>query len=59
MGGTYGILFKYSSTALADPYTGGTPLGTVLNSGLTNSGTTAVLNNANIPASGTYFLYAI
>lgn len=58
MGGIYGIVFKYSLVALPDPYTGGTILGTVPNSGLTNGGSTAVLV-ANIPVNGNYFLYAI
>ncbi len=42
MGGTYGISFVSSTVALADPYFGGTVLGTVPNSGLTNGGTQAV-----------------
>ncbi len=58
MGSTYGITFIYSSAALADPYSGGTVLGTVANGSLTGGGTTATLT-ANIPNSGTYFIYAI
>ncbi len=59
MGSSYGIIFKYSATPLSDPYVGGTVLGTVPNSGLTNGGTEAVLSNANIPNAGTYNIYAI
>ncbi|MBK7244875.1 MAG: HYR domain-containing protein [Saprospiraceae bacterium] len=58
MGSTYGITFKYSLSALPDPYVGGTVLGTVPNGGLTGGGTTAVLNTT-IPVAGNYFLYAI
>jgi trimeric autotransporter adhesin len=58
MGGTYGITFKYSLTALPNPYVGGTILGTVPNAGLTGGGTMASLT-ASIPTAGNYFLYAI
>ncbi len=58
MGSTYGIIFKYSTTPLADPYTSGTILGTVLNSGLTGGGTTATLSTS-LSIAGTYYLYAI
>jgi hypothetical protein len=58
MGGTYGIQFKYSATALADPYVGGTVLATVPNAGLGGGGTSATAM-ASIPTSGNYFIYAI
>ncbi|HRI59222.1 MAG TPA: proprotein convertase P-domain-containing protein, partial [Saprospiraceae bacterium] len=58
MGNTYGIIFKSSTTALADPYSGGTILATVPNSGLTNGGTTATAT-ASITIVGPYFIYAI
>lgn len=58
MGGTYGISFVSSTVALADPYFGGTVLGTVPNSGLTNGGTQAVFTTT-MGTSGSYFLYAI
>ncbi|MCB9345381.1 MAG: HYR domain-containing protein [Lewinellaceae bacterium] len=58
MGSTYGIIFKYSSTALPDPYVGGTILATVSNANLGGGGTFATAN-VSIPTGGTYFIYAI
>ncbi|MBP9209160.1 MAG: HYR domain-containing protein [Saprospiraceae bacterium] len=58
MGSQYGVLFKYSTSPLMDPYSGGTTLGIVPNAGLTNGGTTAVLIT-DIPSEGSYYLYAI
>ncbi|MBK9720932.1 MAG: T9SS type A sorting domain-containing protein [Saprospiraceae bacterium] len=58
MGTLYGILFKYSTVALADPYVGGTTLGVVANGGLSGGGTSAVLIT-NIPIQNNYFIYAI
>ncbi len=58
MGSTYGIQFKYSATALVNPYVGGISLGTIANGALTSGGTVATLS-APIPTAGTYFLYAI
>ncbi len=58
MGVTYGITFKYSNVALADPYTGGTVIATVPNAGLTAGGTVAS-TVATFPATGNYFIYAI
>ncbi|MGB3085386.1 MAG: T9SS type A sorting domain-containing protein [Saprospiraceae bacterium] len=58
MGTLYGILFKYSTVALADPYVGGTTLGVVANGGLSGGGTSAALVT-NIPIQNNYFIYAI
>ncbi|MFZ1453280.1 MAG: PKD-like domain-containing protein, partial [Ferruginibacter sp.] len=58
MGGTYGIIFKYSVAALANPYVGGTVIATVANGALTSAGTVATANSASIPV-GTYNVYAI
>jgi hypothetical protein len=58
MGQNYGIIFKYSAVALADPYTGGTVLATVDNVDLTNNGGTATAI-VSIPTGGTYFIYSI
>ncbi|HNL28963.1 MAG TPA: T9SS type A sorting domain-containing protein [Saprospiraceae bacterium] len=58
MGSTYGISFISSTTPLADPYTGGTLLGTVPNSGLLGGGTQAVLNTS-INTAASYYIYAI
>jgi hypothetical protein len=58
MGVTYGITFKYSSSALPDPYVGGTVIGTVPNGSLGGGGTTATLTGS-IPTAGSYFIYAI
>ncbi|MBK8955134.1 MAG: T9SS type A sorting domain-containing protein [Saprospiraceae bacterium] len=58
MGTLYGVLFKYSTVALPNPYSGGTTLGIVPNAGLTGGGTMAVLNTS-IPLQGDYFIYAI
>ncbi len=57
MGNTYGITFKQSTVALANPYIGGTVISTVPNSGLTSGGTVAT-TTASLTA-GTYFIYAI
>ncbi len=58
MGVTYGILFKYSTSALANPYTGGTTIATIPNGGLGAGGTTAT-TNFTFPTTGNYFVYAI
>jgi hypothetical protein len=58
MGVTYGIEFKYSASALADPYSGGTTITTVANGSLT-SGNTVATANAVFPATGNYIVYAI
>ncbi len=58
MGVTYGIEFKYSTVALADPYAGGTSIATVPNGGLGAGGTTATATTS-FPAIGNYFIYAI
>ncbi len=58
MGVTYGIIFKYYPTTVADPYTGGTVLATVPNGSLTSLGTIATAIGS-IPTAGTYTLYAI
>ena len=58
MGVTYGVTFKYYNAPAADPYTGGTVIGTVANGSLTAGGTIASLNTS-FPAAGTYYVYAI
>ena len=58
MGITYGILFKYSTTVLANPYIGGTTIATIANGALTSGGTVATANTTTIPV-GNYVLYAI
>ena len=58
MGITYGIIFKYSASPLANPYVGGTVIATVANGALTSGGTVATANSATIPA-GNYTVYAI
>ena len=58
MGNTYGIIFKYSTTSLANPYTGGTVLATVPNANLTNIGTVAS-EIAALAATGNYFIYSV
>lgn len=58
MSNIYGITFKYSTTSLADPYTGGTVFGTVANGSLTGGGTTAAFTGT-IPTPGSYYIYAI
>ena len=58
MGGTYGIIFKYYPSAVADPYTGGTVWATVPNASLTSLGTVATATAA-APVSGSYVFYAI
>lgn len=60
MGTNYGIIFKYApnTAPLADPYTGGTVIGTVPNGSLGGGGTTATLNGS-IPTGGNYIVYAI
>ena len=59
MANSYGVQFKYSLTALANPYVGGTVLTTVSNGSLTSAGTIANATGLTIGASGTYFVYAI
>jgi hypothetical protein len=58
MGITYGITFKYSSTPLANPYSGGTVIGTVPNGSLGAGGTSATLNTS-FAVAGTYYVYSI
>ena len=58
MGVTYGITFKQSTVALADPYIGGTVIATVPNGGLTSGGTVAS-TVTSFAATGNYFIYAI
>jgi len=60
----FGIEFVYvtGGTPPADPYSGGTSLGTVSNanlSGVTNPGQFATLNTASIPTADTYQVCAI
>ncbi|MFK8161482.1 MAG: hypothetical protein AB8H12_03380, partial [Lewinella sp.] len=56
----FGIEFKYFGSATADPYTGGTSLGTVTFGSLTAGGTTAALVGATIPsADPSAFIYAV
>lgn len=54
----YGITFKYSTSPLADPYTGGTVIATVPNGSLGNGGTTAT-TSTSFATGNTYYLYAI
>ena len=58
MGSIYGISFISSTSPLADPYSGGTLLGTIANGLLISGGTQAVLTTT-IPTAGSYYLYAI
>jgi hypothetical protein len=58
MGVTYGITFKYSTVALADPYVGGTVIATVPNGSLTGGGTVAT-TTTNFPVAANYIIYAI
>ena len=58
MGITYGITFKSFTAPTADPYTGGTVLATVPNSGLTGGGSTAS-SSASFASANTYYVYAI
>ncbi|MBK7938253.1 MAG: hypothetical protein IPJ82_14745 [Lewinellaceae bacterium] len=58
MGVTYGITFKSSTVALADPYTSGTVIATIPNGGLGNGGTTAQ-TTTSFASGNTYFIYAI
>ncbi|MBK8923827.1 MAG: HYR domain-containing protein [Saprospirales bacterium] len=58
MGITYGITFKYSTVALADPYNGGTVIATVPNANLTNNFTVAQ-TTTSFASGNTYFIYAI
>ncbi len=58
MGITYGIQFKYSLAALADPYVGGTVIATVPNGSLTGGGTTAA-TTTSFAVGGNYFIYTI
>ncbi|HUR66989.1 MAG TPA: HYR domain-containing protein [Chitinophagaceae bacterium] len=58
MGVTYGITFKYSASALANPYVGGTVFATVPNGSLGGGGTTASATGT-IAVPGNYFIYAI
>ncbi|MEQ1744256.1 MAG: hypothetical protein ABMA02_02440 [Saprospiraceae bacterium] len=58
MGTTYGITFKYFAAPTATPYTGGTVIATVPNSGLGNNGTTAT-TTTSFAVGGVYHIYAI
>ncbi|MBK8968297.1 MAG: hypothetical protein IPM36_16850 [Lewinellaceae bacterium] len=58
MGDIYGIVFKYSTTALVDPYTGGTTIATIPNSSLGGGGTMAT-TTTSFPTGNDYFIYAI
>ncbi|MFN8242798.1 MAG: PKD-like domain-containing protein [Ferruginibacter sp.] len=58
MGISYGVIFKYSATPLADPYTGGTTIATIPNGGLTSGGT-AASTSTSFATAGTYYVYAI
>jgi subtilisin-like proprotein convertase family protein len=58
MGTTYGITFKQSTSALADPYAGGTVIATVPNGSLTSGGT-AASTITTFAAANNYFIYAI
>ena len=53
-----GIIFKYSTSALADPYVGGTAIATVANANLESSGSIA-RTTTSFAAGGTYYIYAI
>ncbi|MGA1379031.1 MAG: proprotein convertase P-domain-containing protein [Chitinophagaceae bacterium] len=53
-----GIIFKYSTTALADPYVGGTTIATIANANLEASGAIA-RTTTSLTAGGTYYIYAI
>ncbi len=56
----FGIEFKFFGSATADPYTGGTSLGTVPFGSLTGGNTTAALVGASIPfVDPTGFMYAV
>ena len=54
----FGIEFVHFASATADPYTGGTSLGTVTFANLTMSNTEAILSNQTL-SNGTYHIYAI
>jgi hypothetical protein len=58
MGNTYGIRFLYSSTALPNPYTGGTTIAIVPNAGLGSGGTTAS-TSTTFSTTGNYIIYAV
>jgi hypothetical protein len=58
MGTAYGILFKYSTTPLGNPYVGGTVIGTVSNASLTAGGTAATFTTSFATAN-TYYIYAV
>lgn len=58
LGNTYGIIFKYSTTPLADPYTGGTVIATVDNTSLTNGGTAATATGL-FTTTGIKYVYAV
>ncbi|MBS1758751.1 MAG: HYR domain-containing protein, partial [Bacteroidetes bacterium] len=58
MGNTYGITFKYSTSLLTDPYSGGTVIATVANGALGSGGSTAS-TTTSFATSGLYYLYAI
>ena len=53
-----GITFKYSTTALSDPYVGGTEIATVANANLEASGSIA-RTTTSLSAGGTYYIYAV
>jgi subtilisin-like proprotein convertase family protein len=53
-----GIIFKYSTTALANPYVGGTVIATVPFASL-EAGNTIARTTTSLTAGGTYYIYAI
>ena len=55
----YGIRFVAFTSAPADPYVGGTDLGTVAFGSLTGGGTTAALTGVSLGTAGTYTVYAV
>ncbi len=58
MGVTYGIQFKYSTTALPNPYVGGTIIATIPNANLGGGGSSAT-TGFTFPTTGNYIVYAI
>ncbi|MFN4081546.1 MAG: beta strand repeat-containing protein, partial [Saprospiraceae bacterium] len=58
MNPTYGIIFKYFPAPVSDPYSGGTVIATIPNSGLGGGGTTAT-TTTSFGTAGTYQIYAI
>ncbi|MEZ4966720.1 MAG: hypothetical protein R2791_15865 [Saprospiraceae bacterium] len=58
MGTIYGITFKYATSPLANPYSGGTVIATIPNGSLGNGGTTAEATTSFATGS-VYSIYAI